>query len=219
MSVLRISTGCLALVAVFATQAQAEIVTPVTATASSQFAGSANLVNGSGLSGVGPILGQLHNNDENAMWQTFASSSVGESVVFELDKAYDLSAAHVWQYNGPAGPDKIPVPQREVENIDIAISPDLVSPFVSLGTKTLNPALDPTVATFNEPVQSIPLAGSNVARRVRFTIQSVHSPPSDGFAGLSEVRFEGTVIPEPAALALIGLGLGTLAVRRRRSAV
>ena len=220
MGVFRALFGCTLLLALLAAQSQAAVITPVAVTPSSQFAAAANLINGSGLDGVGPVLGQLHDNNENNMWQTFAGTSVGESVEFELDQVYDLSDAHIWQYNGPSQ-GNLDVPMREVENIDISISPDLVSPFVSLGTKTLAPAIDPLagpVPTFGEPAQNFALGSGNLARRVKLTILSVHSPPSDGFAGLSEVRFSGTAIPEPATLALAamcGLSIPWLSRRKR----
>lgn len=220
MRVFKPILGCALILAFAATQARADIITPTSVTASTQFAAAVNMINGSGLDGVGPILGQLHDNNENNMWQSFAATSVGETAIFELDQVYDLSDAHIWQFNGPAS-GTIDVPQREVEDFDISISPDLVSPFLSLGTNTLNPALDPLsgpVPDFNEPVQSFALAGSNLARRVKITILSVHSPPSDGAAGLSEVRFEGTAIPEPATLGLAVVSALSIPwlVRRRR---
>jgi|GEM_PF-2396325 len=216
--------GCALMLALSAVQTRAEIITPVSVTPSSEFAAAANMINGSGLDGIGPILGQLHDNDENHMWQTFAASAVGESATFELDKAYDLSAAHIWQYNGPSAgnPPPVDVPWREVEDFDISISPDMVSPFVSLGTNTLAPALDPLsgpIPDFNEPVQSFALVGNNLARRVKITILSIYDPANgDGFAGLSEVRFGGTAVPEPATVALAAMGILSLPlfVRRRR---
>jgi hypothetical protein len=221
MGVFKSLTGCALILALVATQARADVITPVSVTPSTQFAAAVNTINGSGLDGVGPILGQLHDNDENHMWQTFAASSVGEFAIFELDQVYDLNAAHIWQYNGPAATEPpLFTPWREVEDFDISISPDLVAPFVSLGTNTLNPALDPLsgpIPDFNEPVQSFGLGGSNLARRVKITILSIYDPTNgDGAAGLSEVRF-GT-IPEPTTLGLAAMSLLSLPwlTRRRR---
>lgn len=221
MSVFKSLVGCTLILALAAAQARADVITPVSVTPSSEFAAAVNMIDGSGLDGVGPILGQLHDNDENHMWQTFAATAVGEFAIFELDQAYDLNAAHIWQYNGPAATTPpLPTPWREVEDFDISISPDLVSPFVSLGTNTLNPALDQAsgpIPDFNEPVQSFGLGGPNLARRVKITILSIYDPANgDGVAGFSEVRF-GT-IPEPATLALATVGLLSLPwlTRRRR---
>ena len=95
MSVFKSLVGCTLILALAAGQARAEIITPVSVTPSSEFAAAVNMINGSGLDGVGPILGQLHDNDENHMWQTFAGTAVGESAIFELDGVYDLSDAHI----------------------------------------------------------------------------------------------------------------------------
>lgn len=217
MSRMRSLTGCAIVLALFATQARADLVTPMTVTASSQFAAPENMINGSGLDGVGPVPGQLHNNDENGMWQTFSASPIGESAEFTLDGVYDLSDAYIWQYNGPSGgPMGLPEPDREVGSLDIAISPNLVDPFVSIGTLTLAAAQDQTIVAFNEPSQTFALGSGNIAQRVRLTILSSQIPGGDTIHGLSEVRFEGTLVPEPTSIALGALGLLALANGRRR---
>ena len=60
------------------------------------------------------------------------------------------------------------------------------------------------------------VAGASDARVVRFDIQSNYG---DSLTGLSEVRFDGTVIPEPSTLAfaLVIGGLGLTMRRRRQS--
>lgn len=247
--------GLLALV-YSAGQARADLVTPVSVTPSTEFAAAVNLINGSGLDGVGPVADQLHDNDEDFMWQSWggfgeaSGTSIGANVTFELDQVYDLSGAHIWQYNGAIDQDLndpnnalVTVLSRQVNDFDISISPDLVSPFVSLGTNSLAPALDPLAGpvtgppggTYNEPAQTFGLGAGNLARRVKITILSIYDPNGtqvlndpngvpvplpDGFSGLSEVRFEGTVIPEPATLglaALSALSLPWLVRRRRRN--
>ncbi|MEQ8836154.1 MAG: hypothetical protein RID07_05045, partial [Lacipirellulaceae bacterium] len=217
MSRLRNLVGCACVVALFAQQAQADLVTPTAVSASSEFAAAVNLINGSGLDGVGPVPGQLHNNDENGMWKTFSATPIGESVEFTLAGTYDLSAAYIWQYNGPSGGTMgLPEPDREVGSLDIAISPNLVDPFVSIGTLTLAAAQDQTVIAFNEPAQTFALGSGNIAQRVKLTILSSQIPGGDTINGLSEVRFEGRLIPEPASFALGAIGLLALANGGRR---
>lgn len=209
--------GSLAAALLLAVSAQADVITPVSVTPSSEFAAAINLINGSGLDGVGPVEDQLHNNDENSMWQSFSFvSSIGESVTFELDANYDLSDAIIWQYNGLNG-FGLPEPDRELDEIELAVSPDLVSGFTSIGTFNLAAAQDQTAGGFNEPAQEFALAGASNVRRVMLTINSVQGGMDDGTAGLSEVRFRGTLVPEPATLGLLALGVSSLLFARRRS--
>ena len=216
MNILKATTCCMVLLLIPVAQSSADIVTPVSATPSSEFAAAVNLINGSGLSGVGPVETQLHDNDENHMWQTFAGTSIGETVEFELDANYDLSSALIWQYNG-LNANGMPELDREIDGFELAVSPDLVSPFVSLGTFNLAPALDQLVGGFNEPAQMFNLDGADDARRLKLTILSIQGGGlGDGSAGLSEVRFV-TVVPEPMTCTLLAMGgLSLIRTRRRR---
>ena len=78
------------------------------------------------------------------------------------------------------------------------------------------PAQDPNVGGFNEPAQVFALSGASNVRRVRLTINSVQGGVDDGTAGLSEVRFRGTFIPEPSTVALLAVGCYAVVSRRRR---
>jgi len=201
-----------------AAQAQAAIITPTSVTPSSEFAAAVNMINGSGLSGVGPVETQLHDNNENSMWQTFAGTSVGETATFVLDQNYDLSNSYIWQYNGLNGFGLVE-PDREIDAFKLEVSSSLAGAFTSLGTFNLSPALDQTAVGFNEPAQVFATVAANV-RRVRLTINSVQGGISDGTAGLSEVRFAGTAtVPEPATLALAAVGLFSLPWLTRRKRV
>ena len=210
--------GCTLALALVAAQARAEVITPTAVTPSSEFAPAINLINGSGLSGVGAVETQLHDNNENNIWQSFDAvnapfDSIGETVEFDLGGNFDLLDSIIWQYNGPDG-FGTPTPQREIKDLDVAVSSAAAGPFTPIGTITLAPALDQTVAGFNEPAQTFGTAATNV-RRVQFTIQSVQTGQGDGFAGLSEVRFN--VVPEPTTLVLGALSILGLTCGRRRS--
>lgn len=227
--------GC-ALVMLTAAHVQADIVTPSSVTASTEFAAAVNLINGSGLQDVNVTPGDetddLHDNNENNMWQTFAATSIGETAEFNLGHTYQLSSAIVWQYNGLNG-FGLPEIDREVDEIDIAISPNLIDPFVSIGSINLAGAADQTVAPpGGEAAQvfALNLNPGDLARRVQFTILSILNPDfvgnpddpngTDGAAGLSEVRFEGVIAPEPTSLAIASMGavaIPWLMRRRRRS--
>ena len=153
------------------------------------------------------------------MWQSFnlgTGTSIGEWVEFDLQANYDLSEAIIWQYNGLNG-FGLPEPDRELDEVEISVSSDLVSPVVSIGTINMAAAQDPNVGGFNEPAQVFPLgAGASNVRRVRLTINSVQGGVDDGTAGLSEVRFRGTLVPEPTSAAIFAVGCYAVVGRRRR---
>ena len=220
MNLLKVTVCCAMLSTILASSSLGDIVTPVAVVPSSEFVTAVNMINGSGLSGVGPVEDQLHNNDENAMWQTFnldTGTSIGETAEFILDNNYDLSSAIIWQYNGLNG-FGLPELDREIDEFELSVSPDLVSGFTSLGTFNLAPAMDQMASGFNEPAQTFVLSGADNVRRVLLTIRSVQGGVDDGTAGLSEVRFDGTLVPEPAAcllLTLAGLSLMWIARGRR----
>ncbi|MEM8679218.1 MAG: hypothetical protein AAGF97_07705 [Planctomycetota bacterium] len=196
-----------------ASQASASLITPVSVSASSEFAPAINLINGSGLDTFG-----LHDNNENNMWQTFnlnSGTSIGETVEFVLDQNYDLSEAVIWQYNGLNG-FGLPEPDRELDEVAIAVSSSLGGAFNPIGTINLAPAFDQT-SSAGEPAQLFDISGANNVRRVQFTINSVQGGIDDGTAGLSEVRFNGTpTIPEPNPAAGLLLGLAAVGYWLRR---
>lgn len=199
----------------WATQASASLITPTAVNVSSQFAPGINLINGSGLDAFG-----LHDNNENNMWQTFnltSGTSIGETAEFILDQNYDLSEAVIWQYNGLNG-FGLPEPDRELDEIELSVSSGLTGPYTSIGTFNMDPAFDQT-SSVGEPAQIFALSGASNVRRVLLTINSVQGGVDDGTAGLSEVRFNGTVVPEPRSIAGLALGLAlmSLRIRRRRS--
>ncbi len=217
MSFFKSILGSALVLALLATQSQADIIAPLLpVSASSEFADADNIANGSGLSGVGPVEDQLHNNDENSMWQTAVADSVGETIDFDLGGIYNLSNALIWQYNGPNG-FGLAEPDREIMEFELAVSPDLSDSFTSIGTFNLAASQDQLAAGFNEPAQVFALSGATAVREVRLTINSVHGGVSDGAAGLSEVRFEGTLVPEPTTIVLgAASALALLGIRRRR---
>jgi hypothetical protein len=214
MNILKNTTFCMVSVVFGVAQLSADIVTPTSVIPSSEFAAANNMINGSGLSGVGAIESQLHNNNENHMWQTFSATSVGETAEFILDANYNLSSALIWQYNGVSGLGQAET-DREINEFALSVSFDMVSPFVLLGTFNLAPALDQLAGGFNEPAQTFDLIGANDVRRVLLTINSVQGGISDGTAGLSEVRFN--VVPEPGTAVLVLIGYPLVGWVRRRN--
>jgi hypothetical protein len=207
------------------------VIKPISVVATSEWnAGGddgrvANLIDGSGLSGVGPVETQTHDNagDASTMWHAGPQDAgLGgptgdppfvntQAVVFDLGSAMDLSGVYIWNHNQVAIPSPV-LTDRGVDAFGILVSGDsdpLTASFGSIGSFNLNEALGGA-----EPAQLVPFAAAG-ARLVKFEIDSVHSGAGSDYVGLSEVRF----LPEPSAAAglvsAVGL-LWALARRRRR---
>ncbi len=209
--------------------ARADVITPTSVSATSEFGAvdvfgdgnfSAvfveNLINGSGLDGIGDILLQQHDNDANGttMWHAgcfdagiaggvpptcsdpdmlLVEPIVAEQIVeFDLGDLYDLDATHIWQMN-QGGAFGALAPERGVDEFEILISATADGDdFSSIGTFNLAdvPGTGPVSA------EAIVLNDAVGVRRVRFDINTrygVMEPLATGFVGLSEVRFEGTL--------------------------
>ena len=174
-------------------QLKAEIVTPTSATETSAFSGfsATRLIDGSGLDGEGEIFAQRHDNNVFNMWLSDSGTIANQQEIeFELDGTFDLSTAIIWQHNGIDGQGN-PTQERDLTEFEIQVSPDLVTPFVTLDDFMLNGALDPLDPS-GEPPQFLVLDGAFNVRRVKFKVISAAGGPEAPFVGLSEVRFDGT---------------------------
>jgi len=139
-------------------------------------------------------------------------------IVFDLGGLYVVPELQIWNYNEIAG-----FLNRGVDELEILGSTDGTS-FVSLGT--FNLAIAPGAGNVDFS-QTLSLPGVNL-QYLKFDILSNHNgvtyPTAGGvdnaFVGLSEVRFFGTMVPEPSTLAiwslLAGVGLGAARRRRKR---
>lgn len=207
-------TPTIFLLGLSAVSSQGAIITidPANVTASSQIGGTFNrpddaIVNGSGLSG-----GQHTTVVEPNMWLSTGTSFGGVDtdprVTFDLGGLYRINQIQVWNYN------------------EAAPSPNLTSRGVN--AVTINYGVDaalgssvPGITNFAQATGLSTYTGEVfnsftpfVARFIEFDIDSNHGGDNN-FYGLSEVQFDGTLIPEPSTallgtLALLGL------VRRRR---
>jgi hypothetical protein len=206
--------------------AQGAVITPTSALATSSWfepISPARLIDGSGLSGVGDILLQTHDNagDASTMWHGGPNDAglggptgnpptvADQAVVFVLPGPTTLTKAYIWNLN-----QFFSVAERGTKDFEISVSSGadpLTATYTSLGTFTLAAA----GGTAAEPAQTVTLASaaSNV-NLVRFDIISAQSGAAAEYVGLAEVRFEG--VPEPASGAIALAGAAVVAVSSRR---
>ncbi|MFW5682602.1 MAG: discoidin domain-containing protein, partial [Phycisphaeraceae bacterium] len=139
-----------------------------------------------------------HSNTTGDNWRVVDDDSI--LMTFDLGDTFLLDGFHVWNFNesGQTG--------RGAKSVDVSFSTDGTN-FSSAANFTFVEATGATTYTGED----YSLNATTSARWVRFDIQNSHNDPDR--VGLSEVRF--LAIPEPASVALIGLG-GIMLLARRR---
>jgi hypothetical protein len=176
----------------------ADIITPVGLEVSSTYCSynKQDLINNSGLSGG------LHGTDYRDMWMS-GEWDTTPWLVFDLGNLCTITSTDIWQYNADFALN------RGVNNFDILGSTDNIS-FSPITNANL--AIGPGVSV---PAQNIVF--NTVAQYIKFDVLCNHGHTV--FTGLSEVKFNGTVVPVPGAglLGIIGLGLAGAKLGRRRA--
>ena len=197
--------------AAFSVPASAATITPVGVTASNTFPlwgeyNAGNLIDGSGL------VGDLHDTAYGNMWMTDLDVDAA-TLTFDLGGRYKLEGFDVWNYN--FGVEEFATTlDRAAKAFTVSLSTDGVN-FTQVLTGQFARGSGQLLAaeTFN-------FAGQ--ARYVQLNLNGNHQqyPQYWGYApvGLSEVRFEGSAVPEPAtwAMMIAGFGLVGGAFRARR---
>ena len=190
----------------------------VVATASSELTGNfsrlaANTTDGVGRTTIVPdgIPGR-----DIGMWLsngTFAApNDTDPEITFDLGELFYVDEMVLYNYNEFHA--SVDLLTRGVNEVDVYTSVDGIG-FDLLGTQSFAKG----TGDVNNPPQSMLLGGVE-ARYIKLDILSNHGDGNQ-FAGLSEVDFYGSVVPEPSTLCLLVcavLGLPVLGARRRRRA-
>jgi hypothetical protein len=170
-----------------------------------------NVINGLGLNTDG-----THSQTIGHGWDASSAHPLPQHITFNLGGNYNLAGFHLWNLNfrDPG----FTYEATGARDVEILVASDVAGPFTSLGTFEF-PMADGTPGYLGFDSNDIGFPGANDVRLVQFSINSSwrgDSPPYSE-VGFDEVRFDGSPIPEPSNLVLLGVGLLSLAWRTRRS--
>ena len=155
--------------------------------------------------------GDAGTGDDPTMWLshgTFAAPNdpLPAAITFDLERRYDLSGLTVWNYNEVAGNGTIDLTNRGSNEVEILVADSEAGLFTSLGSFVFTQAPGADDVDFGQFIDLSGFPAADDTRLIRFDILSNHGDTNQ-FAGLSEVRFDGIVIPEPASVSLLVLGM------------
>jgi len=173
--------------------------------------GPLNLIDGAGIDGSGD---QAVVNFRPNMWLSDNNDTAGW-VQFDLGAVYTIDSFEVWNYyEGWNGSE-----QRSVNGVSIVYgttTADMIAGTID-SSSTVPDITSFAIADTTDPYPGVVYtpASSFDARYIQFDISSTHGAT---FAGMADVQFEGTLVPEPATMSLLAMGgLGLLRRRRRRA--
>jgi len=168
--------------------AEAVTIVPAGATGTNPTHGSpAQVINGDGLIGAGPILTRTHQTTHLKGWLKDNTNS-GNQLVFQMPGPRDLTGLHAWQYSQGTC-----CTGRGVSTFNASFS------FDGGGTYPITIGLGPLAmasGTSDEAVQTITFPQQNGVTHVKFdTIADFPAGSNPGWQGLNEVRFEAVAQP------------------------
>ena len=173
-----------------------------------------NTINGSGFEPNGAGTHSNANGNDNDMWLTTGTFTTPNDplpahITYDLEGNYDLSSFTVWNYNENSATG------RGANGVTVSVASSVGGSFTALaGITTFEEAPGDATTAFGETFDLTALAAADNVRLLRIDIATNHGG-DNSFAGLSEIRFDGTVVPEPSSSTAL-LGLGGLALLRRR---
>ena len=171
-----------------------------------------NIINGNGFTEATGF----HSNagGDNISWTSASSTAnpLPHFIAIDLGANYDLNLVKIWNWNTS---NTLSAGSKDIE---LSVASSVGGTFSLLGSFLLTIGPGQNNVDFGQVIDLSGFAAADNARLVRIDIKSNHGFSTvAGLAGLSEIRFDGALIPEPSVFAALGLGAFALLGRRRRN--
>lgn len=126
------------------------------------------------------------------------NDTIPAHITYDLEGNYDLSSFTVWNYNESG------FASRGANGVTVSVASSEGGSFTALaGITTFAQAPGNDTTNFGETFDLTSLVAAGNVRLLRIDITSNHGATLD-LVGLSEIRFDGTLVPEPSTTALLG---------------
>jgi hypothetical protein len=209
-----VAAGVVGIVAMVVNFAQATVITPTDATASSHYdvegpsyeEAPVDTINSTGLVASGGAWDYHVKDPTCAVW-TAQSTDTSPWIQWDLGKTYNLTGFHMWNGNENWNPPDLTSRGVQAANVKVSANGSI---WTDLGSMTFTQA--PGTDTYTG--EDYALTAAN-ARYVRFDVLSTFGatmPSAANYASIAEIRFQGTAVPEPSTIVLLTTGtIGLLA--------